>query len=320
MPTWAQTVCDINNDGIYNSIADFIFLINELNSPEIYFDICNDDCDPDEDGLPLTIADIILLMNTMIDPNYPDSAPDFNRNPDSDTISIESILTSPGSQLSLSVYLSTIDTLTAFQFYISVDPEYLEIIGFETDLEINLIVAYGLNNIHAYTFSGLGPIESILLMPGNYYIGDLLVNVADDIEDPVTTYLSFSGCPDYNFYTGLANLPFFEPILVNGEINIEPTDIKYDESDILPDKFSINIYPNPFNSDVVLRVNSPVQDELMIYDMLGREVVGFQVQPGFNNIRWNATDASDKSVNSGIYFTKLKHSAGLSAKKLVFLK
>jgi hypothetical protein len=320
VPCLGQAECDLNNDGIYNSISDFIFLINELSSPEIYFDICDNECDPDEDGLPLTIADITLLVNSMIDPNYPDSAPDFARNPDSDTIGIESILTSPGAQLSLPVYLSTIDTLTAFQFYISCDPEYLEIIGFENDLDLNLIIAYGFNNVHAYTFNGIGAIESISLMPGNYHVGDLLVNVDENIEDPVTTYVSFSGCPDHNFYTGLANLPFFEPILVNGEITIEPTGIEHEESVVLPDKISINVYPNPFNSDAILKVNSPVQDELIIYDMLGREIVSFQIQPGFNNICWHAADDNGMNVDSGIYFAKLRHSSGLSARKLLFLK
>jgi len=95
IPAWGQADCDLNNDGVNFSITDLIFLINELNNPEIYFDICGDECDPDEDGLPLTVADMVLLVNTMIDPNYPDFVPDFARNPDSDTLSIESVFTSP---------------------------------------------------------------------------------------------------------------------------------------------------------------------------------------------------------------------------------
>ena len=320
IPAWGQADCDLNDDGNYFSIADVIFLLNELNSPEINFDICNNDCDPDDDGLPLTVADMILLVNTLIDPNYPDSIPDFTRNPDADTLSLASILTSPGAQLSLPLYLNTIDTLTAFQFYISVDPEYLEITDFEIDLEINLNFALGLDNIHVYTFNASGPSESILLLPGYYHIGDLQLNVADDIEEQMTTYAVFTGCPDYNFYTGFANLAFFEPVLVNSEINIDPTGIDHDESGQLPAEISITAYPNPFNSDIIIRVNCPNDDELMIYDILGREITSFQVVPGINNIRWNAANDSDKDIDSGIYFTKLKRLFGLAAKKLVFLK
>jgi len=145
------------------------------------------------------------------------------------------------------------------------------------------------------------------------------VDVVDGIEEQVTTYAMFSGCPEYNFYTGFANLAFFEPILINGEINIDPTGINHDGSGRLPDEVSISVYPNPFNRDVILKVNSPIQDDLVIYDILGREVVSFQVQPGSNNIRWHAA-GYDQNVDSGIYFTKLRHSTGLSAKKLVYLK
>ena len=183
-----------------------------------------------------------------------------------------------------------------------------------------LNTAFSSYNIHGYAFNGTTFIEPVLLVPGEYYLGDLQLSISEDITEQVTTYVSFSGCPEFNFYTGFANLAFFEPVLVDAEITITPTVIESGKEYNIPQAISINAYPNPFNSSVNLEVISHDRSELVIYDVLGREIRDFVIVPGLNKFAWDATDNSGAKVNTGTYFAKIDYSTGHSVRKLLYLK
>lgn len=319
VPAFGQGGCDINGDGIDFSISDLIFLINILNSPPDFNYICDVDCDIDEDGNPLTIADIVLFYNMLIDPEYYDNPPDFPYHPSSDTLQIESASASPGDNLILPVYLKTIDTLTAYQFYIYADTNYIEIDSVISNQDNGLLISFSNRCIHGFAINNEDPTDSILLLPGEYYLADIYAHVNPDIDEPVVTHLTYSGCPEENFYTGLANLTFFEPVLVDAEITIMPTGID-DNNNSLPVSTTIEAYPNPFNNSVNLVVNCTHESELVIYDLLGREIRSFPLNTGENNIIWDADDENGLAVNSGIYFVKLTGTSGSSVEKIVYLK
>jgi len=318
VPAFGQVGCDLNGDGMDLTIADLIFLINLLNQPPDEYYMCDLECDLDGDSISLTIADIFLIPNWLIDPEY--QAPDFSYHPDSDTFQIESVSASPGDYLTLPVYMKTIDTLTAYEFYVYADTNYIEIDSVISCESNNLSISFSNRCTHGYAADLSPPIDSILLMPGEYYLADIYVHVNPDIDEPVVTHLTFSGCPEENFYTGLANLTFFEPVLVDAEITIMPTGIDDYADTGLPSKTSIKAYPNPFNSSVNITAISDSESKLVIYDLLGREIRSFPLNTGENNIIWDADDEKGLAVNSGIYFAKLAGTSGSSVEKIVYLK
>lgn len=79
-------------------------------------------------------------------------------------------------------------------------------------------------------------------------------------------------------------------------------------------------YPNPFNPVTKIKFALPKtsQVKLIIYDLLGREVVTLvdeKLNPGIFNIDWNALNYA-----SGVYFYKLTANDFVETKKLVLIK
>jgi len=161
---------------------------------------------------------------------------------------------------------------------------------------------------------------SFTLLPGEYLFAYVYATVNPDITQPVTTYIEFTEYLDYALYTGLGNMSFFEPILVDAEITITPTGIDDYTDTGLPSKISITAYPNPFNGSVNITAISDCESRLVLYDLLGREIRSYLVNAGENNIIWEATDENGQAFNSGIYFAKLSGASGSSVEKIVYLK
>gem|GEM_PF-6279147 len=81
--------------------------------------------------------------------------------------------------------------------------------------------------------------------------------------------------------------------------------------DGLPNSFTLNgNFPNPFNPSTTVTYTLPYQSavELMIYDIMGREIRSFNTvqSAGTQNIYWNGLNSNGESISSGIYFYKLK--------------
>ncbi len=84
-------------------------------------------------------------------------------------------------------------------------------------------------------------------------------------------------------------------------------------------------YPNPFNSsttiDYDLKQKSHV--ELIIYDILGREVIKLANHietPGMKSIAWNGTDNNGNPVSSGVYIYNLILDSTTLTKKMLLIK
>lgn len=106
----------------------------------------------------------------------------------------------------------------------------------------------------------------------------------------------------------------------SGVYRIDLDDLSIDESH-LPLSFALyQNYPNPFNVTTTIRFDLPevVDVELVIYDILGREVRKWQWQEqeaGRHVITWDARD-----VASGIFFYRLNSEDRQLTRKLVVLK
>ncbi|MDP4194307.1 MAG: VIT domain-containing protein [Bacteroidota bacterium] len=106
------------------------------------------------------------------------------------------------------------------------------------------------------------------------------------------------------------------------------TDVKSIEA-ASSDTLQMKAYPNPFNSQTVIKIRLPqVFDEknasMKIYNVLGREVKTFELKDLGNNrsmkLNWNGRDNSGQNVSSGIYFFVLTTQTERHSLKLLLLK
>jgi hypothetical protein len=321
IPVFAQDPCgDLNCNGWCFEIGDFV-LAARIIGQRCDFDSLQqctlDQGDVDQDGYLITIADAMTLLYTVNAVPFPD----FARHPESDTIKVESANAAPGDMLELPIYVKTIDTLTAFQISIETDPAYVTI---DTCMVLDsLLFEFSYCSGHIYGCYFAWEVlegDSITFLPGEYHIADLIVTVNPDIEEPVTTQIAFSNDPELLQYTAFSNLPFFTPVTVDGEIQITPTGIVDGESGNIPDKLSINAYPNPFNSNVNFEIFTDTKSELVIYDVLGRAIRKFPVAKGFNRISWDARDDVGADIHSGIYFARIENGVTRITEKILYLK
>ena len=110
----------------------------------------------------------------------------------------------------------------------------------------------------------------------------------------------------------------------NGEIMSQGTreiDLKP-----VPKEFALHQnYPNPFNPITTINYDLPQQAHvnLMIYDILGREVVKLvssEIPAGYQSVIWNTRNSFGTPVSAGIYFYQIQTKDFVKTKKMVLLK
>ncbi len=84
-------------------------------------------------------------------------------------------------------------------------------------------------------------------------------------------------------------------------------------------------YPNPFNPFTTIRFYLPTNGRatLSIYNMLGQRVatlIDGHVNAGYMEATWDATDATDHAVASGIYFYRLETTDFSETRRMMLLK
>ncbi len=93
-----------------------------------------------------------------------------------------------------------------------------------------------------------------------------------------------------------------------------------------PESFSLRPnYPNPFNPSTTISYTLPHAGhvELMVYNTQGelvkRMVDDFQ-EAGFHSVLWHGDDGAGFKVPSGIYYCRLKSTAGVQTRRMTLLK
>ena len=110
----------------------------------------------------------------------------------------------------------------------------------------------------------------------------------------------------------------------NGEVISQATQsIKIEN---IPDQFELHQnYPNPFNPVTTINYDLPQQTHvnLMIYDILGREVVRLiseEIPAGYQSVIWNTRNNFGAPVSAGIYFYQIQTRDFVKTRKMVLLK
>ncbi|MFA6455460.1 MAG: CotH kinase family protein [Bacteroidota bacterium] len=96
-------------------------------------------------------------------------------------------------------------------------------------------------------------------------------------------------------------------------------------SDVVPERFSVDVFPNPFNPSTTIQCWLPsVSDiQIEISDIIGRSVwksAALLQQPGKHAIQWNGRRNGGAQVSSGMYFLRVKINNAVQTKKLLLLK
>jgi len=86
-----------------------------------------------------------------------------------------------------------------------------------------------------------------------------------------------------------------------------------------PDRYKINVYPNPFNSSCIIEAPLGTK-KITIYDILGNKIS--DQKPIANKFNWQGIDNMGKKVPNGIYLitTKSGEDEDVISKKVILLK
>tara|TARA_B100000579_G_scaffold159102_2_gene129359 strand:- start:1314 stop:3209 length:1896 start_codon:yes stop_codon:yes gene_type:complete len=93
----------------------------------------------------------------------------------------------------------------------------------------------------------------------------------------------------------------------------------------VPDKFSIDAYPNPFNPTTTIAYNlmKNASVKIDIYNLKGRHIKMLSnswKNAGYNSIQWNATNDRGQQVPSGLYIYVLQVDKEIYRNKLLLIK
>ncbi len=127
-------------------------------------------------------------------------------------------------------------------------------------------------------------------------------------------------------YDGLAYLylndPAGAPIPINGSAVLFYQPDLNDVAEIeLPEKFSIDIYPNPFNASVTIDIRGlGGAASIEIFDINGRKVGEYFSFDKSVRIVWLGDDLDGEQLPSGLYFARLSTGGDIYIRRLVLLK
>ena len=78
----------------------------------------------------------------------------------------------------------------------------------------------------------------------------------------------------------------------------------------------INVYPNPSNGNVHLKMKEGYQAEISVYDMMGRHLTSYH----FNGLNHTTIERFLNGLGNGVYFIKAESEVGAQTVKLVITK
>jgi hypothetical protein len=104
------------------------------------------------------------------------------------------------------------------------------------------------------------------------------------------------------------------------------SDIDQNFSGRIPETFSLNLQPNPFNSNIILQFSIPFQEKgtsLKIYSSDGTLVNSMNLEglvPGYHQLTWNGVNKNGFQMPSGWYLARFNAHNKIINKKLILLR
>jgi len=184
------------------------------------------------------------------------------------------------------------------------------------DWRYNTESDFNLYQLHRDTLSGFTPtIMNLISEPDTSYFVDTDIDQAHNFYYKISAIDNQDNMSDYSnelavVFTGLDDP--FDP-------NMPRSTVLYQN------------YPNPFNQNTIIKYYlpdigyQPAQVQLIIYDLLGRQVrvlVDKDQYPGEYTVNWDGSNQGGRALPSGVYFYRLFLTGAelASAKKLMLTR
>jgi hypothetical protein len=91
-----------------------------------------------------------------------------------------------------------------------------------------------------------------------------------------------------------------------------------------PSVVSLGVFPNPFKGSSSIRYSLgpgvPGTAELTIFDVSGRAVRSFSLNPNETSIEWDGTSGSGERLSPGVYFCCLNAGGQKTTKSIAFIR
>jgi hypothetical protein len=266
--------------------------------------------DYNQDGIFFTLADYGQLRWYILGKSPDGFVPQSGG---LDTIRIGNGRGNPGGDVYLPIYLSNIDSMADFQIRINFHSRYLKA------PEMVFAPGYDYFNLENDTSLFICGNSNDTIPPGRYWIGNIRFSLPENTPSGTSVNINLE-TGEY-FPSGFITLSyptyFISPVLIPGQIWVNPSST---DDPPLPEKLSMNIYPNPFNSqakiEFTLEKESDVRIEIL--DLLGRvsdTPINGRYTAGSYSAIWNASGKS-----SGVYFCRMTILDDTIIQKIVLLK
>lgn len=220
-----------------------------------------------------------------------------------------------------------VDSWRARQWHGTQDPEYAAFantpeiyIAYSPNSGFNWSEPIILNNVETDELAGIKPIwvypaDQIIYTGMQDYepVGKLGLLFYDDY-----TWGSNSLSPPYHPTPDGGRVMFMELQIGGGTASEDPGLIPAQE-------LSLRNWPNPFNPSTSLsfELPAPARAKLCLYDLRGRWIrtlLDEELTAGAQSAQWDGTDASGRTLPSGMYFCRLQAGDMTATHKLLLLK
>lgn len=161
--------------------------------------------------------------------------------------------------------------------------------------------------------------------PGCVFVSGVLADINSSLTPAGDGNIAEFKFNRIGFYTGPVTIEKIEVLDCNYKSNTL-ADFTLEYPVTLPENPILhNNYPNPFNSETMINyeLSAASQVTLKIYNTLGQEVktlVNGKIPAGYYSVKWDGTNNSGVTVNSGIFFYYLKTETFTCTKKMVLVK
>ncbi len=339
---WKVRAQDSNSDGVWSTPAEgwsfSVYIIDAPSAPELVL--------PEMDEL-ITTTDITFTWNSSFDPDPGDQLtyylhvsdwpnmgiPLIEMETEETSLTIDSNLLPQGALYWTVMALDLFDqtAVSEIRSFVLDTPDLPSSFGLIEPMDGILLSVEDLSDL---TFSWFASTDADTLDTLHYELvlnslneGIPLFHTSIILDDTTTTLNLLEELPfgsweeELQLEWNVAVHSGLDSLLSNDtfNFNVEPYS-SVDESVTLPTEFAIiAAYPNPFNSTIVIKYGLPhaSQVHIQIFDLLGRELVGENLNQNAGIYEWNwQPDGS-----AGVYFFLLSNSQGETLQtKLLYLK
>ncbi len=120
-------------------------------------------------------------------------------------------------------------------------------------------------------------------------------------------------------------LDMYNNKLLTPECLYEPEMAEKQDNQSLEEGLVLGNYPNPFNPVTQIRFSIPENNfvSLKVYNSVGqlvRTLVNENLNKGYHNVEWNATDDHGNKLSSGIYLYRLQAGELVQSHKMILMK